>query len=141
MATYARNVAQHRPGAGPGAGPGGHDVSALEYEMARLPRDVTTAVTWYMDENDVSQRQLADNMGLTPGRVSQILSGDENLTLRTLAAVCVGLGAHFQVDLVSNQVAEGDPSFTALRREQELLEVRRRDLERLVERRRRSYSR
>ena len=70
--------------------------------MARLPRDVTTAVTWYMEENGISQRTLADNMDVTPGRVSQILSGDENLTLRTLAAVCVGLGAHFEVDLVSN---------------------------------------
>jgi transcriptional regulator with XRE-family HTH domain len=62
-----------------------------------------------MEENNISQRQLATSMGVTPGRVSQILSGDENLTLRTLAAVCVGLAVHFEVDLVSNDQAQEVP--------------------------------
>lgn len=91
--------------------PAGHDpdrASALEYELARLPRDVTTALTFYMEEEGISQRELAKRMKITPGRVSQILSGDENLTLRTLAAVCVGLAAHFQVDLVPNRAQNGD---------------------------------
>jgi DNA-binding Xre family transcriptional regulator len=74
----------------------------FEYEMARLPRDVTTAITWFMKENKVSQADLAKELKVTPGRVSQILSGDENLTLRTLAAVCVALDAHFELELVSN---------------------------------------
>lgn len=91
---------------GPGPSPGGRDVDALKYEMARLPRDVTASITWYMEKHGVSQRQLAASMGVTPGRVSQILSGDENLTLRTLAAVCVGLAAHFEVDLVPNKGEE-----------------------------------
>jgi DNA-binding Xre family transcriptional regulator len=95
------------------AGSGGRAVSVsdrsasadrFEYEMARLPRDVTTAITWFMKENRVSQADLAKELKVTPGRVSQILSGDENLTLRTLAAVCVALDAHFDVDLVSNNV-------------------------------------
>jgi len=81
----------------------------LEYELARLPRDVTTAITWYMKENDVTRRELAARMSVTPGRVSQILSGDENLTLRTLAAVCVALDAHLQVDVVPNSAAGAVP--------------------------------
>jgi hypothetical protein len=95
------------------AGSGGRAVSVsdrlasadrFEYEMARLPRDVTTAITWFMKENKVSQANLAKELKVTPGRVSQILSGDENLTLRTLAAVCVALDAHFDVELVPNSV-------------------------------------
>jgi transcriptional regulator with XRE-family HTH domain len=95
----------------------GPDRSVLEYELARLPRDVTTAITWYMEEKRISQRELARRMKITPGRVSQILSGDENLTLRSLAAVCVGLGAHFQIDLVPNtgEEAAQDPSAQAHR--------------------------
>jgi transcriptional regulator with XRE-family HTH domain len=96
----------------------GPDRSVLEYELARLPREVTTAITWYMEEKRISQRELAKRMKVTPGRVSQILSGDENLTLRSLAAVCVGLGAHFQVDLVPNtgeEAAQDRPSAQAHR--------------------------
>lgn len=79
-----------------------------DYEIARLPREVTTAVTWYMKEHKVSKQELARRMGVTPGRVSQILSGDENLTLRTLAVVCSALDARVQVDLVPAK--PGDPA-------------------------------
>lgn len=75
----------------------------LEYELARLPRDLTTAITWYMSEHGVTKRELAKRLGVTPGRVSQVLSGDENLTIRTLAAVCAALDAHLQVELTENK--------------------------------------
>jgi transcriptional regulator with XRE-family HTH domain len=91
----------------PDADPGG----AVDYELARLPRDITTAITWFMKENGVTKSELARRLKLTPGRVSQILSGDENLTLRTLAMVCAALGAHFEMDLVANgRPAQGAPS-------------------------------
>jgi transcriptional regulator with XRE-family HTH domain len=38
-------------------------------------------------------------MGVSPGRVSQILSGDENLTLRTVGAVLDALGTRFEFSL------------------------------------------
>jgi DNA-binding Xre family transcriptional regulator len=80
--------------------------SQAEYELARLPRDMTTAVTWHMKERGLTKRELAQRLNVTPGRVSQILSGDENLTLRTLAAICAALDAHFRVELVENKPAE-----------------------------------
>jgi transcriptional regulator with XRE-family HTH domain len=67
---------------------------------------MTTAVTWFMKERGITKRELADRLNVTPGRVSQILSGDENLTLRTLATVCAALDAHFQVDLAENKPSE-----------------------------------
>lgn len=73
---------------------------AMDYELARLPREVTTAITWYMEDHGVSRSQLAQRLGVTPGRVSQILSGDDNLTLRTVAAVCVALDARLDAELV-----------------------------------------
>lgn len=75
----------------------------LEYELARLPRELMTAITWYMKDRGVTKRELAQRLGVTPGRVSQVLSGDENLTLRTLAAVCAALDAHLQVELTENK--------------------------------------
>ncbi|MFE4574077.1 helix-turn-helix domain-containing protein [Streptomyces sp. NPDC056728] len=74
----------------------------LDYELDRLPGEVTTAITWFMKEHEIDRAELARLLDVTRGRVSQILSGDENLTLRTLAAVAAALDAHFEVRLVSN---------------------------------------
>jgi transcriptional regulator with XRE-family HTH domain len=63
-------------------------------DLARL---VVDEITWYMREHKVSRTELAQAMNVSPGRVSQVLSGDENLTLRTLSGVLAALGA--QIDL------------------------------------------
>ncbi|HEX2355217.1 MAG TPA: helix-turn-helix transcriptional regulator [Micromonosporaceae bacterium] len=64
-----------------------------------LGRLVIDEVTWYMREHKVARAELAHAMGVSPGRVSQILSGDENLTLRTLGSVVDALGARLEVVL------------------------------------------
>jgi antitoxin component HigA of HigAB toxin-antitoxin module len=64
-----------------------------------LVRVVVDEVTWFMSEHKISRADLAQSMGVSPGRVSQILSGDENLTLRTLSSVVTALGAEFEVNL------------------------------------------
>ena len=85
--------------------------SSVGYELERLPRDMTTAITWFMKEQGIAKSELARRLNVTPGRVSQILSGDENLTLRTLATVCAALNAHFELDLVTNErPAESAPA-------------------------------
>ncbi len=62
-------------------------------------RLVVDEITWYMRENKVTRAELAQAMSVSPGRVSQILSGDENLTLRTLASVIEALGAQIEFTL------------------------------------------
>lgn len=69
---------------------------ADQEESGDLARLIVDEITWYMREHKVSRAQLAQSMSVSPGRVSQILSGDENLTLRTLSGVLAALGA--QVD-------------------------------------------
>jgi transcriptional regulator with XRE-family HTH domain len=68
-------------------------------ESPDLVRAVVDEVVWFMSEHKVSRADLAQSMGVSPGRVSQILSGDENLTLRTLSSVVTALGAEFEVNL------------------------------------------
>jgi transcriptional regulator with XRE-family HTH domain len=46
-------------------------------------------------------------MGVSPGRVSQILSGDENLTLRTLSSVAAALGAEIELAMHAIDGEEG----------------------------------
>lgn len=68
-------------------------------EKVDLLRVMVDEVTWYMREHKVTRAELAQSMGVSPGRVSQILSGDENLTLRTLGSVIDALSAEIDVTL------------------------------------------
>lgn len=70
-----------------------------EVSPGGLAQDAVDEITWYMREHKVSRADLAASMGVSPGRVSQILSGDENLTLRTLDSVVKALGARIEFTL------------------------------------------
>jgi transcriptional regulator with XRE-family HTH domain len=72
---------------------------SLEYERARLQQQVVGAIAWQMSRQRLTKQELAARMGVSPGRVSQVLSGDENLTLKTLASAASALGAHFDISL------------------------------------------
>jgi transcriptional regulator with XRE-family HTH domain len=63
-----------------------------------------------MRERGLTRADLAARMGVSPGRVSQILGGGENLTLRTLAALSTALDARFEIEL--NALKGGD-TFTS----------------------------
>jgi plasmid maintenance system antidote protein VapI len=70
-------------------------------ESGDLTGGIVDEITWFMREHKVSRADLAHSMGVSPGRVSQILSGEENLTLRTLSSVVNALGARVEVTLRS----------------------------------------
>jgi transcriptional regulator with XRE-family HTH domain len=69
--------------------------------MHTLVTQLTNEITFHMRESGVSRAELAARMGVSPGRVSQILGGGENLTLRTLAALATALDARFDFELSS----------------------------------------
>ena len=72
-----------------------------------LVRTFVDEVTWYMSEHKISRAGLAKAMGVSPGRVSQILSADENLTVRTLSSVIAALGAEVGITLHAIDGAAG----------------------------------
>ena len=71
----------------------------IDEEMLALVTQLTNEINWYMRERGLTRADLAARMGVSPGRVSQILGGGENLTLRTLAALSTALDARFDVEL------------------------------------------
>jgi transcriptional regulator with XRE-family HTH domain len=73
----------------------------IDDEMLALITQLTNEINWYMRERGLTRADLAARMGVSPGRVSQILSGGENLTLRTLAALSTALDARFDVELIA----------------------------------------
>jgi len=73
----------------------------IDEEMYGLVTQLTNEVNWHMRERGLTRADLAGRMGVSPGRVSQILGGGENLTLRTLAALATALDARFDIELSS----------------------------------------
>ncbi len=71
----------------------------IDEEMLALVTRLTNEITWYMRERGLTRADLAARMGVSPGRVSQILGGGENLTLRTLSALSTALDARFSIEL------------------------------------------
>jgi transcriptional regulator with XRE-family HTH domain len=73
--------------------------TGADEELTDLITQVTNEIDWLMRENQITRADLAARMGVSPGRVSQVLSGGENLTLRTLASLSSALDAHFELEL------------------------------------------
>jgi transcriptional regulator with XRE-family HTH domain len=78
----------------------------IDDEMLAFGMELINEISWYMRERDLTRAELAERMRVSPGRVSQILSGGENLTLRTLAALSTALDARFSIEL--RPVKDGD---------------------------------
>ena len=73
------------------------DDARIDEELSRLITEVTNEVNWRMREDHVTRADLAGRMRVSTGRVSQVLSGGENLTLRTLASLATALDGQFEV--------------------------------------------
>ena len=71
----------------------------IDEEMLTLVTQLTNEINWCLRERGLTRADLASRMGVSPGRVSQILGGGENLTLRTLAALSTALDARFDIEL------------------------------------------
>ena len=90
-------IPQNLPDSTPIAGLPDSFQGRLGYESRRLPKDVAATVRSAMRAAGYSQQDLAREMAVSDSRVSQILSGEENLTLRTLAALGAALRYHFVI--------------------------------------------
>jgi len=89
----------------------------IDDEMLALVTQLTNEINWYMRERGLTRADLAARMGVSPGRVSQILGGGENLTLRTLAALSTALEARFDIELGALKGGDTPTSRSAARPE------------------------
>lgn len=81
------------------------DIADLSTEDRRLYRQetlilsVTERIAEIMEQKGVRQIDLAAALDVSKARISKILAGDTNITLRTLADVCDALGVPVGVDI------------------------------------------
>jgi transcriptional regulator with XRE-family HTH domain len=80
------------------------------FEEELLVGEATDTVAGLLESLRLSQKELASRLDVTPGRISQILSGKENLTLRSLAAVGWALGVRFELRPVAMEDRVGTPA-------------------------------
>ncbi|MDX3078430.1 helix-turn-helix transcriptional regulator [Streptomyces sp. MI02-7b] len=85
---------------------------------ASIARQAAASMAGLLAARDMTRTELATAMGVSTGRVSQILSGDENLTVRSLAAAALALQAHVEIRFHDTPSAgkgtrpdAGDPSY------------------------------
>ncbi len=84
----------------------------IDEEMLALVTQLTNEINWHMRERGLTRADLAARMGVSPGRVSQILGGGENLTPRTLAALSTALDARFDDTYTSRGTADAEAAPT-----------------------------
>ena len=80
-----------------------------EFEFDRLAIDVCERIVERMEALGITRTELAEAVGVSKARISQILSGHDNLTLKSLVAIAIGLGSRIEFRLV-----EGPPSRSAV---------------------------
>ena len=71
----------------------------VDEELSLLVTQLMNEINWHMRQRGLTRADLASRMGVSPGRISQVLSGGENLTLRTLDSLATALDARFEMDL------------------------------------------
>ena len=70
-----------------------------EVEAERLILEATELVLEQMERANVSRTELAKLLGKSKSHVSRLLSGDRNMTLRTLAKISFALSCRVRLNL------------------------------------------
>lgn len=80
------------------------------FEEELLVGDATDTLAGVLGSLGMSRKELASRLGVSPARVSQILSGEENLTLRSLAALAWALGLRIDLRAAAMVDRRGTPA-------------------------------
>ena len=83
-----------------------------EYEREALYEGAISNIHGILNARGMTQAELAKRLGLSPGRVSQLLSGGRNLTLKTLADLAWALGLRAEMSLKAIEDLASTPALT-----------------------------
>jgi len=82
----------------------------LEYERELLFGEAIETVAALLASQGITQRELAERLGRSEARVSRILNGGENTTLKTVADLGHALGIRFSLVPVPFADRSGTPA-------------------------------
>ena len=84
------------------------EAGAQGLAAADLAAQVMRILEQALDASGIDQKALAEKLGVTQGRVSQVLNGDGNLRVAAVARYLRALG--YETHLSATPVAAGNPS-------------------------------
>ncbi|PSL47882.1 helix-turn-helix protein [Chitinophaga niastensis] len=64
---------------------------------------LATKIIIFLDAHKITQKELAERLGISPQQVNKILQGQENMTLQTITAIETALNIEL-IKVVSNPV-------------------------------------
>lgn len=67
-------------------------VTKPEYWLETIQNEIFRQVTAYLKDNNMTQNQFAEQLGVTKGYVSQIMKGEFNYTLKKLIELSLAVG-------------------------------------------------
>ncbi|MGH2954261.1 MAG: helix-turn-helix domain-containing protein [Thermoanaerobaculia bacterium] len=70
-----------------------------EWERLALAREVAAELVRYRSQNDLSQRALAERLGVSQPRVAKLESGEHNPDVDTLVRISRATGLEFAIDI------------------------------------------
>lgn len=70
-----------------------------EWERTALARALANQVVAYRAKHGLTQRQLADRVGMKQPAIARLETGEHEPTLTTLARLSRGLGIEFRIDI------------------------------------------
>ncbi len=70
-----------------------------EWERTALARAVAVAIVRYRAEHDLSQRELAERLGMKQPQVARLELGEVNPSMDTLMRISAELGMEFTIDV------------------------------------------
>jgi transcriptional regulator with XRE-family HTH domain len=85
-----------------------HDHMRL-FQQERAIYEVSELIEAVMEEQGITRSQLADKLGQTKGWVTQLLDGERNKTIRTVADVLAILGCEFRVFAAPIRIGKSPP--------------------------------
>ena len=72
---------------------------AAEWERLALARTVAASLAGYRFDHGLSQRELADRLGVSQPRVVELESGEKNPQIETLVKIAAATGLEFAIDI------------------------------------------
>jgi ribosome-binding protein aMBF1 (putative translation factor) len=78
---------------------------AQQWERLALAREIAHAVIAYRQANNMSQRKLADHMGVSQPLLARLESAEHQPTLETLVRLATATGLQFNLTITSEGAA------------------------------------
>jgi transcriptional regulator with XRE-family HTH domain len=82
-----------------------HPAQMRLFQQERAIYEVTELIESLLKEAGISRAEFAKRLGKTKGWVTQLLDGDSNKTIRTVADACAVLGHEFRVSSQPIQIS------------------------------------